>query len=122
MTPGQYPDTYIHELMRQHNPLAGSEEKITNKFFADIVHQGLTGESPGVKQMIWKEPDFDLTDIQSLRRHLYLDELSRSKTERGGHGHDGNSSIIIIPGLFSAATAAREGIKRAAAPHLSRSA
>ena len=82
LTSREDPENYINELTRLCNLLTEMEEPITDRHFTDIVLQGLTEEYRDVKLMTWKDPDFGLPKIQCVRRHLYLDGISRNKTGR----------------------------------------
>ncbi|CAM9499401.1 unnamed protein product [Laminaria digitata] len=58
-------------------------ELMTDRRFKDIVVQGFTPEYESIKLMMYRGPTFDLAQIQTTMRHLYVDNLSRSK-EAGG--------------------------------------
>ena len=82
MTPGKRTENYINELTRLRNLLMERKESIKDRCSIDIVLQGLTEEYQDVKLMTWKDTEFDLTKMQSVLRHLYLDGLSRNKTRK----------------------------------------
>ena len=77
MTPGQDPDkTYLRAFLF----LDGVEnmgEPITNRTFKDIMVQGMTDDYKVIKLMMYRDPSFNIDQIQSSMRHLYLDNLSR---------------------------------------------
>lgn len=57
------------------------EEPITDRHITDIVLQGLTEEYRDARSMTWNDPNFDLPNIQYVRRHLYVDGHPRNNTE-----------------------------------------
>ena len=56
---------------------------MTDRRFKDIVVQGFTPEYESIKLMMYRDPTFDVAQIQTTMRRMYLDNLSRSK-EAGG--------------------------------------
>lgn len=59
------------------------EDNILDERFEDILVQGLTEDYEFVKVTSFHSPNFDIDDIQSMMRNLYIDRLSRS-----GHVHE----------------------------------
>ncbi|CAN0370873.1 unnamed protein product, partial [Scytosiphon promiscuus] len=57
---------------------------VTERYFKDIIVQGLPDKYRDIKLTTYKDPEFDLPKIQATMRHLYLDDLSRSKGRDGG--------------------------------------
>lgn len=82
---GQDPDEYINEATVLRERLTEMKEPISDRHFMDIILEGLTDTYKDVKLMTWKDPDIDLSKIQSVLRHVYQDEQSR-KTDRGVAG------------------------------------
>ena len=53
-------------------------ESISNRRFKDICVQGFTPEYKDIKLMMYRDPTFDIDQMQTTMRHLCLDDLSRS--------------------------------------------
>lgn len=79
LVPGQDP---TNELTRLCNLLTTTEEPTLDRNFTEIVLQGFTEEYRNAKLMPCNDPNFDLPNIQSVVRHLYLGGLSRNKKGR----------------------------------------
>ena len=80
MEPDQDPDHYIMQATRLRSRLAAVKEPVTDRHFTDIIVQGLPESYRDIKLTTYKDPDFDLSKIQTTMRHLYLDGLSRRMT------------------------------------------
>ncbi|CAM9676984.1 unnamed protein product, partial [Laminaria digitata] len=50
---------------------------ITERKLKDIMVQGPTDDYKDIKLMMYRDPSFNLEQIQSTMMHLYLDNLSR---------------------------------------------
>ncbi|CAN0425279.1 unnamed protein product, partial [Laminaria digitata] len=80
MEPDEDPDNFIMQATRLRSRLAAVKEPVTDRHFTDIIVQGLPESYRDINLTTYKDPDFDLSKIQSTMRHLYLDGLSRGKT------------------------------------------
>ena len=58
-------------------------EPISDRIFKDICVQGFTSEYKDIKMMIYRDPTFNIYQMQSTMRHLHLDDLSRSNGAKG---------------------------------------
>ena len=83
MDPDDDPDHYIMKAKQLHSKLTAVKEPITERHFKDTIVQGLPEKYRDIKLTTYKDPDFDLPKLQATMRHLYLDDLSRSK-DKGG--------------------------------------
>ncbi|CAN0181136.1 unnamed protein product, partial [Laminaria digitata] len=59
------------------------DEPITDRRFKDICVQGFTSDYRDIKLMMYRDPSFDIDQMQSTMRHLYLDDLSRNSVVKG---------------------------------------
>ena len=87
MEQGVDPDSYFMEKTLARSELEKMGEPITDRTFKDICVQGFTSENKDIKMMMYGDPTFDIDQMQSTMRHLYLDDLSRnSDTKIAGRG------------------------------------
>ena len=82
MEPGQNPDDYFNQkrLLRIRGEKMG--EHISDRYFKDICVTGFTGNYKDVKMMMYRDPSFDVDQMQTTMRHTFLDEQSRNGTKR----------------------------------------
>ena len=87
MEQGEDPDSYSIEKTLARSELEKMGEMISDRRFKDICVQGFTSEYKDIKMMLCRDPTFDIDQMQSTMRHLYLDDLSRnSDTKIVGRG------------------------------------
>ena len=87
MEQGEDPDSYFMEKTLARSELEKMGEMISDRRFKDICLQGFTSEYKDIKTMMYRNSTFDIDQIQSTMRHLYLDDLSRnSDTGIAGRG------------------------------------
>ena len=87
MKQAEDPDSYFMEKTLARSELEKMGETISDRRFKDICVQGFTSENKDIKMMMYQDPTFDIDQIQSTMRHLYLDDLSRcSDTKIAGRG------------------------------------
>lgn len=56
---------------------------ISDRRFKDTCVRGVTSEHKDIKLMMYRDPTFDIDQMQTTMRHLYPDDLSRgSSTEK----------------------------------------
>ena len=81
MEPGQNPDDYFNQkrLLRIRAEKMG--EHISDRYFKDICVTGFTENYKGVKMMMYRDPFFDVDQMQTTIRHMFLDEQSRNGTK-----------------------------------------
>ena len=81
MEPGQNPDDYFNQkrLLRIRAEKMG--EHISNRYFKDICVTGFTDNYKDVKMMMYRDPSFDVDQMQTTMRHMFLDEQSRNWTK-----------------------------------------
>ncbi|CAN0373449.1 unnamed protein product, partial [Scytosiphon promiscuus] len=83
MKSGQDPDDYFTEAVIKRAEVEAMGEPMTDRRFKDIIVQGFSPEYESIKLMMYRDPTFDLAQIQTTMRHLYLDNLSRSNEAKG---------------------------------------
>ena len=81
MEPGQNPDDYFNQkrLLRIRTEKMG--ERISDRYFKDICVTGFTDNYKDVKMMMYRDPSFDVDQMQTTMRHMFLDEQSRNGTK-----------------------------------------
>ena len=81
MGPGQNPDDYFNQkrLLRIRAEKMG--EHISDRYFKDICVTGFTNNYKDVKMMMYRDPSFDVDQMQTTIRHMFLDEQSRNGTK-----------------------------------------
>ncbi|CAM9684860.1 unnamed protein product, partial [Ascophyllum nodosum] len=87
MEPGQNPDDYFNQkrLLRIRAEKMG--EHISDRYFKDICVTGFTDNYKDVKMMMYRDPSFDVDQMQTTMRHMFLDEQSRNGTKGRVAGH-----------------------------------
>ena len=78
MKQGKDPDSYLMEKTFGCSALEKMGEPITDRRSKDICAPGFTAEYKDIKIMVYRDPTFDINQMQSTMRHLYLDDLSRN--------------------------------------------
>ena len=56
-------------------------EHISDRYFKDICVTGFTDNYKDVKMMMYRDPSFDVDQMQTTMRHMFLDEQSRNRTK-----------------------------------------
>ena len=81
MEPGQNTDDYFNQkrLLRIRAEKMG--EHISERYFKDICVTGFTDNYKDVKMMMYRDPSFDVDQMQTTMRHMFLDEKSRNGTK-----------------------------------------
>ena len=81
MEPGQNPDDYFNQkrLLRIRAEKMG--EHISDRYFKDICVTGFTDNYKDVKMMMYRDPSYDVDQMQTTMRHMFLDEQSRNGTK-----------------------------------------
>ena len=82
MEQGEDPDCYFMEKTLAPSELEKMGEPITDRRFKDICIQGFTSEYKNIKMMMYRDPTFDIDQMQSTMRHFYLEDLSRNSNTR----------------------------------------
>ena len=87
MGQGKDPDSYFVEKMLARSELKKMGETITHRRFKNICVQGFSSQYKDIKMMMYRDPTFDIDQMQSTMRHLYLDDILRnSDTRIAGRG------------------------------------
>lgn len=83
MEPGQNPDDYFNQKHLLRHKVQKMGETISDRYFKDICVTGFTDEYKEVKMIMYRDPDFNVDQMQTTTRHIFLDEQSR-KGSKGG--------------------------------------
>ena len=74
-------------MLLSRSELEKKSERISDRRFMDLCVQGFSAEYKDTEMMMHRDPTFDIDQMRSTMRHLYLDDLSRnSDTKVGGRG------------------------------------
>ena len=77
MGPGEDPDMYFLKAARYRAELLRMDEPITDRHFKDIIIQGISSEYDNIKFCVYRDPTFNLDEIQSTMRNVYRDDILR---------------------------------------------
>ncbi|CAN0595254.1 unnamed protein product, partial [Ectocarpus sp. 12 AP-2014] len=77
MNPDENPDDYFNQKHLLRTQLDKMGEPISDRRFKDICVQGFSDEYKDVKLMVFRDPTFNVLDMQSTMRNIFLDEQSR---------------------------------------------
>ena len=77
MNPGENPDDYFNQKHLLRTQLDKMGEPISDRRFKHICVQGFSDEYKDVKLMVFRDPTFNVLDMQSTMRNIFLDEQSR---------------------------------------------
>ncbi|CAN0454127.1 unnamed protein product, partial [Pylaiella littoralis] len=63
-------------------------ETVSDRWFKDICVTGFTDDYKDVKMLMYRDPTFNIDQMQSTMRHMFIDEQSRngSKGRIAGRG------------------------------------
>ncbi|CAN0596200.1 unnamed protein product, partial [Laminaria digitata] len=86
--------------------LAKMGEPISDRRFKDICVQGFTPDYKDIKLMMYRNPTFDIEQMQTTMRHLYLDDLSRNG---GAKGKIAGRGVAMAAGTSTCHTCGKEG-------------
>ena len=78
MKQGQDPDDDLMEKALARSELEKMGEPISDRRFKDICVQGFAAEYNDIKLITYRDPTFDIDQMQTTMRYLYLDDLSRN--------------------------------------------
>ena len=81
MEPGQNPDDYFNQKRVLRIRAEKMGEHISDRYFKDICVTGFTDNYNDVKMMMYRDPSFDVDQMQTIMRHMFLDEQSRNGTK-----------------------------------------
>ena len=56
-------------------------EHVSDRWLKDICVTGFTDDYNDVKMMMYRDSSFDIDQIQTTMRHMFLDQQSRNGTE-----------------------------------------
>ena len=81
MEPGQNPDDYFNQKRLLRIRAEKMREHISDRYVKDICVTGFTDNYKDVKMMMYRDPSFDVDQMQTTMRHMFLDEQSRNGTK-----------------------------------------
>ena len=74
MEPGQNPDDYFNKKRFLRIRIERMGEKVSDRWFKDICVTGFTDEYKDVKMMMYRDSSFDIDQMQTTTRHMFLDQ------------------------------------------------
>ena len=88
MNLGENPDDYFNQKHLLRAQLEKMGETISDRRFKDICVQGFSDEYNDVKMMVFRDPTFDVLQMQSTLRNIFMDvqSLKHSKGRIAGRG------------------------------------
>ena len=81
MEPGQNPDDYFNQKRLLRIRVEKMGEYISDRYFKNICVTRFTDNYKDVKMMMYRDPSFDVDQMQTTMRHMFLDEQSRNGTK-----------------------------------------
>ena len=81
MEPGQNPDDYFNKKRLLRIGIEKMGEKVSDRWFKDICVTSFTDEYKDVKMMMYRDSSFDIDQIQTTMRCMFLDQQSRNGTK-----------------------------------------
>ena len=81
MQPGQNPDDHFNKKRLLRIRIEKMGEKVSDRWFKDNCVTGFTDEYEVVKMMMYRDSSFDIDQMQTIMRHMFLDQLSRNGTK-----------------------------------------
>ena len=82
MKPGQNPDNYFNTKRLLRIRIEEMGEKVSDRWFMNICVPGFTDEYKDVEMMMYRDSSFDIDQMQTSIRHMFLDQQSRNGTKR----------------------------------------
>ena len=82
MEPGHNPDDYFNKKRFLRIRIEKMREKVSDRLFKYICVTGFTDEYKDVKMMMYRDSFFDIDQMQTTMRHMFLDQQSRNGTKR----------------------------------------
>ncbi|CAN0352706.1 unnamed protein product, partial [Scytosiphon promiscuus] len=89
MKAGEDPDDYFTEATIKRAEVEAMGEPMTDRRFKDIVVQGFSPEYENIKLMMYRDPTFDLAQIQTTMRHISRNCPMPAKGNTGGYTKQG---------------------------------
>ena len=83
MESGQNPDDFFNKKRLLRIRIEKMGGKVSDRWFKDICVTGFADECKDVKMMMYCEPSFDIDQMQTTMRHVFLDQQSGNGTK--GH-------------------------------------
>ncbi|CAB1110220.1 unnamed protein product [Ectocarpus sp. CCAP 1310/34] len=81
MEPGENPDDFFNKKHRLRSQLEKMGETISDRRFKDICVQGFSEDYKDIKMMVFRDPSFDVQQMQATMRNIFLDEQMRKRTK-----------------------------------------
>ncbi|CAM9388721.1 unnamed protein product, partial [Sphacelaria rigidula] len=77
MNTGENPDDYFNQKHLLRAQIEKMRKPISDRRFKDICVQGFSDEYNDVKVMVFRDPTFDVLQMQSTLRNIFMDAQSR---------------------------------------------
>ncbi|CAM9515341.1 unnamed protein product, partial [Ectocarpus sp. 13 AM-2016] len=77
------PDDYFNQKHLLRHKVEKIGERVSDRYFKGICVTGFTDEYKDVKMIMYRDPNFNVNQTQTIMRHICLDEQSR-KGSKGG--------------------------------------
>ena len=81
MEPGQNPDDYFSKKRLLRIRIEKMREKVSDRWFKDICVTGFTDKYKDLNIMMYRDASFDIDQMQTTIRHMFLDQQSRNGTK-----------------------------------------
>ena len=81
MEPGQNIDDYFNKKRLLRIRIKEMGEKVCDRWFKDFCVTGFTDEYKDVKMMMYRDSPFDIDQMQTTMRHMFLDLQSWNETK-----------------------------------------
>ncbi|CAB1099343.1 unnamed protein product [Ectocarpus sp. CCAP 1310/34] len=75
------PDDFFNKKHRLRSRLEKMGETISDRRFKDICVQGFSEDYKDIKMMVFRDPSFDVQQMQATMRNIFLDEQMRKRTK-----------------------------------------
>ena len=81
MEPRQNPDDYFNKKRLLRIRIEKMGEKVSDRWFKDICVTRFTDDYKDVKMLMYRDSSFDIDQMQTTMRHMFLDQQSRNGTK-----------------------------------------
>ena len=81
MEPGQNPDDYFNKKRLLRIRIEKMGENVSDRWLKDICVTGFTDEYKDLKMIMYRDSSFDIDQMRTTMRHMFLDQQSRSGTK-----------------------------------------
>lgn len=82
MQPDQDTDDFFMEKTLARAELEKIGDPLSDRRFQDMCLQGFISEYMDIKLVMYRDPTFDVDQMQSTMRHIFIDDLCRCNDEK----------------------------------------